>query len=88
MFPATLDNAEVLFYTPADNYGSICCPDGSCVHYFRYLAICRYSNSEDYYLFCCDAEFEVVCDSVWSNIDECKKIAEQYKKDISWVSAQ
>ena len=44
MFPNTLDNAKVLYYT-----------DGKVADYIKYLAICKYQNrKEEYYLFRCD----------------------------------
>ena len=85
MFPTEIDGAKVLYYTPQDNYGAIKYPNGETADYFRYLAICRYSNDEQYYLFCCNEQREVVSDSVWNSIGECMNVATtSYKENIVW----
>lgn len=85
MFPIMLDGAEVLYHTPQDHFGSVRYPDGKISDDIRYLAICRYKDDEDYYLFCCDEKLEVVSDSLWHSIDECMKVASaSYEKNISW----
>lgn len=89
MFPTEIDGAKVLYYTPQDNYGAIKYPNGEIADYFRYLAICRYSNEEQYYLFRCNEEYEVVSDSVWDSIDECMKVAaSSYRENIVWIHAK
>ena len=51
MFPDTLDNAKVLYFTPRGDYGIRTLTDGN--EWFRvsYLAICKYGNLKEYYLF-------------------------------------
>ena len=87
-FPEKLDGAKVLFYTPQGDYGKIKYPNGEIADYFRYLAICRYANDKEYYLFCCDETYEVVSDSPWDSIDQCMNIAASYKENIVWQQAE
>ncbi len=60
MFPIKLDGAIVLYYTLQDDYGYSIFPNGEIADYYRYLAICKYSKDDKYYLFCCDENYEVV----------------------------
>ena len=88
MFPIELDNAKVLYYTPEDNYGAIHYPNGEIANYYRYLAICQYPDSNEYYLFCCDENFEVVNDWVDGSVEDCMRIAaSSYKENIIWIQA-
>lgn len=79
MFQNTLDNAKVLYYT-----------DGNVADYIKYLAICKYQNrKEEYYLFRCDENFEVVGDSVWNSIEECMGVANaSYNGNIIWIEVK
>ncbi len=85
MFPSVLDNAKVLYYTSKDNYGVIRWPDGETADAYGYLAICKYENDENYYLFCCDANYEVVTDAAWESIEKCIQVASAYKENIAWI---
>ena len=90
MFPEILDNAKVLYYTPKDDYGKIYYINGEVADYIKYLAICKYLNGkEEYYLFRCDENFEVVGDSVWKSVDECMGVANSsYGGDIIWIEVK
>jgi hypothetical protein len=89
MFPKELDNAKVLYYTPQDHYGAIRYPNGEVADYYHYLAICTYSKSNEYYLFCCNENYEVVSDWFDSSIDRCMQMAAlSYKENIQWIKAQ
>ena len=88
MFPAELDNAKVLYYTPQDDYGVIRYPSGEVADYYRYLAICTYSRDGEYYLFCCNENYEVVCDWPEHSIEKCMEVAaSSYKENIQWIKA-
>ena len=91
MFPAELDNAKVLYYTPYDDYGAITYPNGEVADYYHYLAICVYSQypyDNNYYLFCCNEEYEVVNDWPESSIEKCMEVAtSSYKENIQWIKA-
>ena len=88
MFPVELDNAKVLYYTPKDDYGTLQYPNGEIANYYRYLAICKYSDDKGYYLFCCDENFEVVNDWVDGSVEDCMRIAaSSYKENIIWIQA-
>ena len=86
MFPTELDNAKVLFYTPQDNYGAIEYPNGEIADNYHYLAICTYPKYNNYYLFCCNENYEVVSDWYESSIEDCMKVAaHSYKENICWI---
>ena len=87
MFPNELDGAKVLYYTPQDDYGLIKFTNGEIAEYFRYLAICKYSKDENYYLFCCNEKYEVVSDWLETSIEECMAAASSYKENIVWNKA-
>ena len=75
MFPTELDGAKVLFYTPHGDYGAIKYPNGDVADHYHYLAICKYAQDDHFYLFCCNANYEVVCDRMESSIENCMQIA-------------
>ena len=87
MFPIKLDGAIVLYYTLQDDYGYSIFPNGKIADYYHYLAICKYSKDDKYYLFCCDENYEVVSDTLHDSIEECMVIASQYKDNIVWNKA-
>ena len=88
MFPLSLDDAKVLYYTQEDDYGAIRYPNGETADSYRYLAICKYENDGNYYLFCCDHNCEVVSDSLWESIEKCMSIASSYKENIKWIKVK
>jgi hypothetical protein len=86
-FPTVLDNANVLFCTPQDYYGAVRYTTGEIVDYIRYLAICKYEGDTQYYLFGCNAEYEVVSDSPWESVEECMLVAKNsYNRIVSWIA--
>lgn len=87
MFPKMLDGAEVLYYTPYDDFGQICWDNGEIAHYVKYLAICKYPNkNNEFYLFRCDDQYEVVGDSLWESIEICMGVANSsHGGEILWV---
>ena len=86
-FPKILDSACVLYYTPQNHYGTVCNTTGEIADHIRYLAICKYENDTQYYLFGCNAEYEVVSDSPWESIEQCMLIAENsYDRVVSWIA--
>ena len=87
MFPIKLDGAIVLYYTSQDDYGYSIFPNGEIADHYRYLAICKYTNDDKYYLFCCDENYEVVSDALYNSVEECMVIASQYKENIVWNKA-
>ena len=88
MFPAELDDAKVLYYTPQGDYGVIRYPSGEVADYYRYLAICTYSKDGEYYLFCCNENYEVVSDWYEHSIEKCMEVvASSYKENIQWIKA-
>ena len=88
MFPTELDNAKVLYYTPRGDYGAITYPSGEVADYYHYLAICTYSQSDEYYLGCCNENYAVVSDWLDSSIEKFMEVAaSSYKKNIRWIKA-
>ncbi len=87
MFPIKLDGAIVLYYTSQDDYGYSIFPNGEIADHYRYLAICKYTQDDTYYLFCCDENYEVVSDTLHNSIEECLETASQYKDNIVWNKA-
>lgn len=87
MFPKILDGAEVLYYTPYDNFGKIYWDNGEIAHYVKYLAICVYPNkNNEFYLFCCDEQYDVVGDSLWDSIEMCMAVANtSHGRQIIWI---
>ncbi len=87
MFPKILDGAEVLYYTPYDNFGEIYWDNGEIAHYVKYLAICEYPNkNNEFYLFRCDEQYDVVGDSPWDSIEMCMAVANtSYGGQIIWI---
>lgn len=88
MFPIELDGARVLYYTSQDNYGAIRYPNGEIAGCYHYLAIGRYAKEDEYYLFCCNEKYEVVCDWADSSVEACMKLAAKYKENIIWNEAE
>ena len=86
-FPKILDGANVLYFTPQSSYGAIYCTTGEIADHICYLAICKYENSNTFYLFGCNWDYEVVSDSLWGSIKECMCNAkDSYGCDISWIA--
>lgn len=86
-FPKVLDNATVLYYTPQDCYGTVCYTTGEIAEHIRYLAICKYENGTGFYLFSCNADYEVVGDSQWESVEQCMLVAENsHDRAISWIA--
>ena len=82
-----LDGAEVVYYTPYDNFGEIYWDNGEIAHYVKYLAICVYPNkNNEFYLFCCDEQYDVVGDSLWDSIEMCMAVANtSHGGQIIWI---
>lgn len=89
MFPEMLDGARVLYYTPYDDFGKIYWDNGEVAYYVKYLAICKYPNNGEFYLFRCDEEFEVVGDSAWDSIEMCMGVANSsHGGEIIWIEKE
>ena len=87
MFPNYLDGARVLFYSQKDVFGKVNYSTGEKYSDINYLAICRYGNNAEYYLFDCNEDFEVVGDYPFDSVEECKEAAQNSNKskDIVWT---
>ena len=87
MFPDYLDNAKVFFFTSKGDYGKMSDEYGKTVASFSFLAICKYENDDRYYLFGCNADFEVEADYDCSSTDECMETAKSvFSGDIAWIA--
>lgn len=92
MFPDTLDNASVLYYTPPGSYGVILYPSGEIAGRIAFLAICQYPTGGEYYLFGCSAAYEVVSDWPCDSVQECMNAAQfsrerNHSDEIIWIKA-
>lgn len=60
---------------------------GEIAHYVKYLAICVYPNkNNEFYLFCCDEQYDVVGDSLWDSIEMCMAVANtSHGGQIIWI---
>ena len=86
-FPKILDNAHVLYFTPKASFGMVRFTTGEIADHICYLAICKYENDNTYYLFGCDSDYEVMCDSPWDSVEKCMQAASgSYGCDISWIA--
>ena len=86
MVPDILDGAKVLLFTSKDDYGVMFDTEGNEVAQFKYFAICKYDNCDEYYLFKCNEKYEVESDFVCDSIETCMNIAsDHYGKEIMWV---
>lgn len=90
MFPQELDGAKVLYHTPKDDFGEIYYTTGEIAEYVKYLAICQYADKTDeYYLFQCNEDFEVVGDSPWESIEQCMAVGNSsYGYEVMWIEAE
>ncbi len=79
--PKEIDDSETVLYTPIDDRHR---PTEKSKHYAAgnlvatpaSLAICRYEDASAFYLFGCDAEWNVLTDSCHLSLDEAKEQAE------------
>lgn len=88
MFPDKLDGAKVIMHTPEGDYGSSPSWDGEKLERIAFVAICKYDRENCYYLFHCNADFEVLSDFSWFSVEECKRIAANSYgiREDSWIS--
>lgn len=75
-----LRGAAVPFYRNLQDNGEI-------AHYVKYLAICVYPNkNNEFYLFRCDEQYDVVGDSLWDSIEMCMAVANtSHGGQIIWI---
>ena len=76
MFPKTLDDTTVLFYTEKGDYGAVYSTTGEVLDRVCFLAICRYENTNECCLFGCNENYDVISDSLWESVEECQRVAE------------
>ena len=81
-FPKELDGAKVLYYTDSGTFDPVYYVGGAIAHNVVYLAICKYDNDDDYYIFHCDESLEVVADDCFESIEACKRVMDKY--NIEW----
>ena len=88
MFPSSLDNANVLYYTPAGRYGDLCLITGEIQDHIIYFAVCQYPGDSQYYLFGCNDQTEVItdwpCETLQAAMDAARS-SDQAK--IIWIQA-
>ncbi len=80
-----LDGAKVIAISRKDDFGEIKYTDDSIKPIpIKYLAICKYDNKKDIYLFMCSNNIEVEQDSIYDSIEEAMKRATELNKNVVW----
>ena len=87
MFPSSLDNARVLYHTPPGRYGDLRLTTGEIEDHIVYLAVCQYPNDGKYYLFGCNAEYEVITDWLCETLQEAMNASRTEQNEIIWIKA-
>ena len=88
MFPDFLDNAKVLYYTPPGDYGDLYLTTGEIEDRIVYRAVCQYPADDKYYLFGCNAEYEVITDWPCDSLQEAMQTAQSPNQEkIIWIQA-
>lgn len=85
-FPKELDGAKVLYYSERGNFEPVYYPGGEIAHNISYLAVCKYDNDEEYYVFHCDGSLEVVADDCLPSLEVCMKYMDRV--DTKWYRAE
>ena len=87
MFPELLDGAKVLLYTVFGNYAYVRYTTGDIFNAVNYFAVCQYKNDDDFYLFGCNAYFEVISDYICKNVEECQELVQSFScEKLHWSS--
>ena len=68
-FPKQLNGAKVLYYTEKGDFTPVRNP----AHNVCYLAVCKYDENSDYFIFHLDECFEVVADDCYDSFEACRK---------------
>ena len=82
-----LDHAKVPEYTDWGHYGYVIEYDENYISHHKelcYLAIAQYDGDDYFYLFGCDADFEVISDSLHDSPKECKSVSCYVSEDTVW----
>ncbi len=82
--PDELDGAKVLLWSRLPEKETLYYSDGRVWAEIEYYAICKYEKDNGYYLFKCDARFEVQSDSIFDSVEECKNAF--YNGNLIWIS--
>ena len=81
-FPATFDDAKVLYYTDRGVFEPVNYVGGAIAHKVLYLAVCQYNDDASFYIFHLDENLEVVADDCFESIETCKTVMERY--GVEW----
>ena len=80
-----LDGAEVISISKKADFGTIKYTDNSLKAVpIKYLAICKYENSEDIHLFLCNENMDIEQDNIYESIEDAKKRATEINRYVSW----
>ncbi|WP_413665441.1 hypothetical protein ACG1BZ_09710 [Microbulbifer sp. CNSA002] len=80
--PKEIDGARVIEWAWSDSkpFGFVLFENGEVAAEIFGLAICKYSNSEKFYRFSCDSDWEIEQDAEYSSIQEAKaNLPSQYQ---------
>lgn len=80
-----IDGAKVIKYTQSNEFGFVEFENGE-NQVINVLAICNYNQEEEYYLFACDEQFNVLGDTFHYTIEEAMNFAKEYyeQEEIEW----
>jgi hypothetical protein len=85
--PNFLDGALVIEFAVNQSFGLYQTESGKFLK-IKYLAICTYGNDNEFYIFACDENNEVIGDTVHTSKEEARIFAKSYYKDedkeINW----
>ena len=88
MFPSILDSAKVLYYTTGGHYGDLYLTTGEIEDRIVYRAVCQYPDDNKYYLFGCNAKYEVITDWLCDSLQEALQAAQDSNQEkIIWIQA-
>lgn len=81
-----IDGAKVIKYSKNKDFGFVEFENGE-NKIINVLAICSYKQKEEYYLFACDNQFNVLGDTLHNTIDEAMKFGKEYyeQEEIRWL---
>jgi|GEM_PF-1852404 len=80
-----LDGAEVIVISKKGDFGVIKYADDSMKPILvKYLAICKYENDKNIFLFLCNDKIEVEQDSIFDTVDDAKNYAKDRNKHVVW----
>lgn len=80
-----LDGAHVIAISQKADFGTIKYTDNSIAAIqVKYLALCKYENGDNIYLFLCDENMVVEQDDLFDSIEDAKRCAIEKNENVIW----